>query len=104
MSEEIDTTIADMLHGADLLSVVADKCEETGATAIMQIAAEAAGDAYYHVGVKLQDKGRNENAREAFVKAHAHFLRAETSTRSHKFRIACQGAHVTYPQDGNGYW
>ena len=104
MSEEIkiDTTIADMLHGADMLSVVADKCEEMGAVEIMKIAANAAGDAYYRIGVELQRKNRYENAREAYVKSHAHFIRGDAG--AYKIRLASRGADITYPLDGNGYW
>jgi hypothetical protein len=103
-----------MLSGADMLSVACDHCEEQemkhvgsggySLKGITKIAAEAAGDAYLATAEELHARGYRNHAREAYVKAYQHFVKAALYMHSGKVRKAHDGADDTFPVNGNGYW
>jgi len=97
---KVRDVIARTLAGADYLSVVADKIEETSTPAVMKLAATAAGDAYRHAGQMLEEGGHTLNAREAFEKAVVCYRRGGAKVREKECRERVRG---NWPPNGNIY-
>ena len=97
---ERDTEIADILESADHLRVICDKIEELNTPDVLKIACKAAADAYRLASLKLEDRGRKLNAREAFEKAAQHYKRAGSARLEREMRSR---AHYNIPDNGNIY-
>ncbi len=76
------TKIADILAGADQLSVITDKIEEVSTPDVVRLSAAAAADAYRLAANMLAVDGHDQNAREAYEKAATHYARAGATTRA----------------------
>lgn len=94
------TIIADILAGADQLSVVTDRIEEISTKHVVVLAAHAAASAYQMAAGMLEDGGHTLNAREAYAKAAVEFARAQNKARARYCRAR---ARANYPSNGNIY-